>query len=218
MSGDVYTALRHGAREGSQLHWHRTLVAKGPRPLTEEHLQWKPESQGLPALHCLLVDCSQSMLAGGGLARAKGLLLRLIQMSYEQRAEVAIVGFSGAAAKVHLAPTLARPMTSRHVEKWLQPIRGAGATPFARGVAAASNLLMRAARERPQQTRWLWLLTDGRTLEAPTRPRAVDTVVIVDCDQRRMRVGQCRTLARRWHADYRDLAEFTPTSPQEQRT
>src|SRR6185503_10460090 len=138
--------------------------------------------------------------------RTKGLLLRLIQMSYEQRAEVAIVGFSGAAAKVHLAPTLARPMTSRYVETWLQPIRGAGATPFARGVAMASNLLTRAARERPQQTRWLWLLTDGRTLEMPPRPSAADEVVIVDSDQRRIRLSQCRTLARQWNADYRLLA------------
>lgn len=218
MSGDLHIAPRHSVSVGSQVHWHRTLIAKGARPLTAEHLRWETECRALPALHCLLVDCSQSMLAGGGLARAKGLLLRLIQMSYEERAEVAIVGFSGAAAKVHLAPTLARPMSSRHVEKWLQPIRGAGATPFARGALAASSLLTRAARERTQQTRWLWLLTDGRTLETPPRPRAADNVVIVDCDQRRIRLGHCRALARRWQADYRSLAEFAPASLREHRT
>src|SRR5262249_11408121 len=115
-------------------------------------------------------------------------------------------------------PTLARPMTSRHVEKWLQPIRGAGATPFAGGVAAASNLLTRAARERPQQTRWLWLLTDGRTLEVPPRPGAADNAVIVDCDQRRIRLSQCRALARQWNADYRSLAEFAAVPTLEHKT
>ena len=210
MSGDRQNAIRRDAPAGSHVHWHRTLVAKATEPLAFEHLRWKPESRAFPVLHCLLIDCSQSMLAGAGLSRAKGLLLQLIQMAYEQRAEVALVSFSGAAARVLLPPTLARPATSTHVEQWLQPIRGAGATPFARGVTAASNLLMRAAHGRPQQTRWLWLLTDGRTLEAPSRPDAADNVVIVDCDQRRIRLSQCRALARAWQAEYRPLTDFTP--------
>ena len=217
--GDRWSAPRAAAACGSErsgrIHWLRTLAAKAQAPLRREHLRFFPASAGAGELHCFLVDCSASMLRGQQLARAKGLLMQLIQSAYQQRAEVAIVGFAGSRAHVHLPPTLARPLTSTRVEQWLQPIRAAGATPLARGAAAAAHLLARAARVRPAQRRWLWLLTDGRSPESPVRPRPADIAVVIDCEQGRTRLSRCRSLAEGWRAYYRELGEFSTGSLRE---
>jgi magnesium chelatase subunit ChlD-like protein len=142
------------------------------------------------------------------LAFAKGLLMQLIDMAYRQRAEVSIIGFAGRGATVHLPPTLARPLTSQHIENWLQPIRASGATPFSQGVAAASGLLSRASRARPAQSRWLWLLTDGRSTESPERPANADTAIVIDCEQHRVPLNRCVHIAQRWNASYQRLADY----------
>jgi magnesium chelatase subunit ChlD-like protein len=166
-------------------------------------------------LHCFLVDCSSSMASARQLAQAKGLLMQLIHMAYKQRAEVAIVGFASTGAQVHLPATLARPLTSQQIEKWLQPLRAGGGTPFAQGVITASGLLTRAARARPAQSRWLWLLTDGRSTESPERPARVDVAVVIDCEQRRVRLNRCIDIARRWGARYQRLADYSLEPPLE---
>ena len=214
--GDRWSAPRAAAACGCEssrrIHWLRTLAAKARAPLRREHLRFSPASAGAGELHCFLVDCSASMLRGQQLARAKGLLMQLIQSAYQQRAEVAIVGFAGSEAHVHLPPTLARPLTSTRVEQWLQPIRAGGATPLARGATAAAQLLARAARVRPAQRRWLWLLTDGRSPESPVRPRPADVAVVIDCERGRARLSRCRALADSWRAHYRQLGEFSAGS------
>jgi magnesium chelatase subunit ChlD-like protein len=151
------------------------------------------------------------MASAQQLAKAKGLLMQLIHRAYQQRAEVAIIGFAATGANVHLPATLARPLTSRYLEKWLQPLRAAGGTPFAQGVTAASGLLTRASRARPAQTRYLWLLSDGRSSENPARPASVDVAVVVDCEQRRVRLNRCLEIARRWDAHYQQLADYSET-------
>lgn len=209
-------ATARGREQSRRVHWLRTLLAKGHGSLRASHLRYWPMSARAGALHCFLVDCSGSMLRGRQLALAKGLLGQLIKSAYQQRAEVAIVGFAGSEATVHLSPTAARPHTSTQVGAWLRPIRGGGATPLRRGAAAASRLLAAAARTRPTQLRWLWLLTDGRSAETPARPPAADVAVVIDCEQRRAPLQRCRALAERWRADYRVLADFGLRSPSEE--
>ncbi|MBL8265251.1 vWA domain-containing protein [Steroidobacter sp.] len=194
-------------RGGERVHWVRTLVAKGPEIFRREHLRFRPGVARTRTLHCLLVDCSASMLQSQQLAAAKGMLMQLIQMAYDQQADIAIVGFAGAEARVFVAPTRARPPTSIHAERWLQPIRGGGATPLSRGVATASRLISQAKQAQPQQHTWLWLLTDGRTTESPARPSAADNIVVVDCERSRIRLQHCLTLARRWSAQYLNLQD-----------
>lgn len=205
-----------GGQPSPRVHWLRTLIAKGGESLRHEHLRYWPMGARAGALHCFLVDCSASMLRGRQLALAKGLLRQLIHSAYQQRSEVAIVGFAGRQAKVHLTPTAARPHTSTRVEAWLQPIRGGGGTPFESGAAAATRLLASAARVRPAQSRWLWLLTDGRSPESPSRPAAADVAVVIDCEQHRAPLQRCRALAERWRAHYLDLTDFSLESSPEQ--
>lgn len=150
------------------------------------------------------------MLQSQQLAAAKGMLMQLIQMAYDQQADIAIVGFAGAEARVFVGPTRARPPTSIHAEGWLQPVRGGGGTPLTRGVATASRLLAQARQAQSQQSNWLWLLTDGRTTESPARPPAADTIVVVDCERSRVRLLGCLALAGRWSAHYMNLNDRNP--------
>jgi len=204
------TSIRKPASR--RLHWVRTLATKGPAPLRREHLRFQPGAAQIRTLHCLLIDCSASMLLSQQLAAAKGMLMQLIQMAYDQQADIAIVGFAGAEARVFVSPTRARPPTSIHAEEWLKPVRGGGATPLTRGVAAASRLLTQAKQARSQQTTWLWLLTDGRTTEAPVRPVS-DNIVVIDCERGRVRLRGCVALARHWSAHYIDLSAHTSKQP-----
>jgi len=149
-------------------------------------------------LHCFVLDCSASMLHGRQLGLAKGVLLRLLQRAYQARAEVALVCFAGSHAEVRLQPARARPWS----EAWVRPIAGGGGTPLALGMQRAGEVLASAARRRPAQQRWLWLLSDGRSAEQPARPRGADAVMVVDFEQHTVALGRCRELAAAWDGEW----------------
>ncbi|EMN1931111.1 Mg-chelatase subunit ChlD-like protein [Burkholderia ambifaria] len=69
-------------------------------------------------------------------------------------------------------------------------------------------MLARAARRRPDQPRWLWVLSDGRTRETPPKPAAADHVVFVDFDDVAVRIGQGRRLADAWGAQWTTAASL----------
>jgi magnesium chelatase subunit ChlD-like protein len=147
-------------------------------------------------LHCFVLDCSGSMLAGQRLALAKGLLAALFDRARSARAEAALVCFGGAGADVCFTPAVPRWWN----ERWLQPVGGGGGTPLAAGVSKAARLLECAARRKPAQQRWLWVLTDGRSRDVPIRPTEADQVVIVDFERGAVRLGRCEQLAQAWGA------------------
>jgi magnesium chelatase subunit ChlD-like protein len=149
------------------------------------------------------------MLGGQRLARAKGLLVQLLQLAYQQRAHIALISFAGEQASIRVYPTAARPLNSRALQSWLQPIAGGGGTPFAQGVATANALLAQATRRDPAQQRVLWLLTDGRSRELPAAPDHTDRRIVVDCEQQRVALGRCRVLAQQWQAEYRSLEDVS---------
>lgn len=192
----------------TRIHWPRTLFAKRAAPLAREHLQFKARDARAGILHCVLIDCSGSMLDGGRLAQASSLLLHLLQLAYQQRAQIAIVSFAGARAVTRVYPTAARPATSQAVRQWLRAIDTGGGTPFEHGVATTEALLVQAAQREPAQQRWLWLLTDGRSREQPNAPQHADVRIVVDCEQQRIALGRCRVLAEQWRAEYVALAEI----------
>jgi magnesium chelatase subunit ChlD-like protein len=183
----------------------QTLLAKRSQPLNKTHLKFHREHGDSSALHCFVLDCSGSMISGKRLALAKGLVVALFDRAYRERAEVALVCFGGATAQVRREPGAAHWWN----ERWLAPIGGGGGTPLALGVRTGANVLHRAARHRPSQRRFLWLLTDGRSPETPSRPDAADQIVIVDFENEAVRLGRCVTLAASWQAEYRTAASMT---------
>ncbi|EKS66451.1 MULTISPECIES: VWA domain-containing protein [Caballeronia] len=175
-----------------------TLRAKRSARFATEHLRYRRTQGDGAVLHCFLLDCSGSMLAGERLARAKGMLVALFDRAYRERAEIALICFGGARAKVRRQPGAAHWFN----ERWVAPIGGGGGTPLALGLASAGTVLEKAARRRPAQRRCLWVLTDGRTNEQPQAPHAADEIVVVDFEEGAIRVGRGEALAREWSARY----------------
>ncbi|MFX1674861.1 VWA domain-containing protein [Paraburkholderia sp. A2WS-5] len=176
--------------------WPATLARKGRSPLRADHLRFVRHESADGTLHCFLLDCSASMLGGGRLARAKGLLVACFDHAAAEREEVSLISFGGGRADVRFGPAVPRWWN----ERWIQPLGGGGGTPFALGVATAAGLLARAKRRKPSQQRVLWVVSDGRSREQPARPLAADRVVVIDCA--REAAGRGEQLARAWGADY----------------
>ncbi|SDR28531.1 magnesium chelatase subunit ChlD-like protein [Paraburkholderia fungorum] len=181
---------------GKRIAWPPTLAAMRGDTLRAAHLRFVREVPRGGVLHCFVLDCSGSMLAGQRLALAKGLLIALFDRASAARAEAALICFGGTGADVRFGPAVPRWWN----ERWLRPVGGGGGTPLASGVRRAAQLLERSARVKPAQQRWLWILTDGRTHDQPARPLDADVVVFVDFERGAIRLGRCEALADAWGA------------------
>ncbi len=181
---------------GKRIAWPPTLAAMRQDTLRAEHLRFVREAPRGGVLHCFVLDCSGSMLAGQRLALAKGLLIALFDRASAARAEAALICFGGAGADVRFGPAVPRWWN----ERWLRPVGGGGGTPLAAGVREAARLLERSARRHPAQQRWLWILTDGRSSDQPTRPLDAEEIVFVDFEREAIRLGRCEALADAWDA------------------
>ncbi|MBB1602293.1 VWA domain-containing protein [Variovorax sp. UMC13] len=178
--------------------WPRTLMARGAEAqLRPEHLRRRPQEARSGALHCFLLDCSASMLKDGKLARAKGVLVALMEEAYRRRDSVALLCFGGNTVELRMPPRRAGAFN----DAWLAPIAGGGGTPLTLGVQQAGILL--AKHEAAQ--RWLWLLTDGRSAESPARPAGVDVAMVVDLEGGRGTLRRAEELALDWDAEYTTL-------------
>ncbi|WCM87080.1 vWA domain-containing protein [Acidovorax sp. NCPPB 3576] len=175
--------------------WPRTFVARGGAvPLQKKHLRHHPAQAHTGRLHCFVLDCSASMVASGGLARAKGVLLALMGEAYRHRDDVALLCFGGSGVQLRVPPQRA-PAWS---DGWVAPIGGGGGTPLLSAVARAGEVLQ-GARGRQG---WLWLLTDARTREQPDRPASAHGACVVDFDAARVPLHRAEWLAQRWQARY----------------
>lgn len=181
-----------------RIDWPATLAARRRERLAPQHLRFVHEASAGGVLHCFVLDCSGSMLDGQQLALAKGLLVALFDQAGKARAEAALVCFGGVRADVRFGPAVPRWWN----ERWLRPVGGGGGTPLALGVRRAAQLLERAARRRPAQQRWLWMLTDGRSSNVPARPAVADQIVVVDFERGALRLGRGEQLARAWDATW----------------
>ncbi len=189
--------------QATRIAWPRTLAAKQSEPLRGEHLRFIHEEARGGVLHCFLLDCSASMMVGERLALAKGILLALFDRARAARCEVALVCFGGNRADVRFGPAVPRWWN----ERWIAPVGGGGGTPFQSGIDTAGDLLVKAAQGKQAQQRWLWVLSDGRSSDAPARPAAADQVIFVDFEQEPLSVGRCAALAREWDARWLDARE-----------
>ncbi|ASJ71831.1 vWA domain-containing protein [Granulosicoccus antarcticus] len=180
-----------------RIHWPRTLAAKRTARLGVEHLRFKQEAQGSDALHCVLLDCSASMMRGGQLALAKGILLALSKQLYRQRDRLAVIGFGGESVQMLQH---AQRVSVSNVD-WIEAIRGGGGSPVTAAVQQAERLL-HSEKKQLGQPRTLWLLSDGRYDPLPPLPRHVDECHVVDFESGHLPLGRIRRLAELWHAQY----------------
>jgi magnesium chelatase subunit ChlD-like protein len=168
--------------------------------LQREHLRRHALVTHAPRLHVIALDTSGSMRRGGRLALAKGHAARLIEHAAAAGDHTALLCFGGG-VELLLPPGRARLAGSARVQR----VGGGGGTPLARALAEAGRLL-RAGTRRHGGECWLWLLTDGRTLEQPMAPRAATHTVIIDFDDPARPLGRCAAWAALWGADHRPAA------------
>ena len=160
-----------------------------------EHLQFHSRQATRSRLHCVVLDCSSSMVTGGGLARAKGVLLDLFHEAYQRREHVALICFGGEGVQLRLAPCKA----SAWNDDWVEPIGGGGGTPLAEALQRATDLL--AAHCGAGTEGWLWLMTDARTRELPLKPAHADEIRVLDFESGVVRLGRAAALAKSWGTD-----------------
>jgi magnesium chelatase subunit ChlD-like protein len=175
------------------------VVAKGPAPLQRQHLRRQPVALRASRLHCIVLDTSGSMRQRGRLALAKGHAAFMIEQAARQGDDVALLRFGGQGVELLLPPGRARASGSQR----LRPVGGGGGTPLAEALVQAERLLQRTVRVNGPTECWLWLLTDGRTLEQPQAPLTPRHLVIVDFDDPAKPLGRCAAWATRWGAEHR---------------
>ncbi|MBM7059480.1 VWA domain-containing protein [Pseudomonas sp. UL073] len=193
-----------GATPSRSIHWPRTLLRKANAALRLEHLCFRPRADQHGVLHCLLLDCSGSMLKQRNLALAKGLLLHWTAQLYRQRDELAVIAFAGDQARLLQAPRKAVAFN----EVWISAIAGGGGTPLDAGLQLAEQLLGKVRRRSPGKRIGLWLLSDGRFSQLPPRPAHADFCVVVDFERAALPLGRAARLARLWDAEHVAAAEL----------
>ncbi|MGF6528353.1 magnesium chelatase subunit ChlD-like protein [Variovorax sp. PvP013] len=186
------------APAGARIAWLPTLLAKGAGPLRAEHLRHVRHAVEPARLHLIVLDTSGSMRRRGGLALAKGHAAALIERAARAGDRVALLCFGGQGVELRLPPGPARASGREKV----RPLGGGGGTPVTHALAEADRLLRRAERREGPVESWLWLLTDGRTLERPAAPAAARHVVVVDFDDPARALGRCADWARGWGAEH----------------
>lgn len=188
---------------GGAIAWLPTLLAKGPHPLQRAHFRHTLRVAQPSRLHLIVLDTSGSMRRRGRLALAKGHAKLLIEQAARVGDDVALLCFGGQGVELRLPPGRARAASVTQV----RPVGGGGGTPLTQALAQAEQVLRRAASRNGPVESWLWLLTDGRTLEQAPAPQTAQRIVIVDFDEPGLTVGRCAAWAMRWGAGLRRASQ-----------
>ncbi|MGQ7848252.1 vWA domain-containing protein [Granulosicoccus sp. 3-233] len=184
--------------ETRRIHWPNTLKARRNARLLHEHLRFKAVRKSISELHCVLLDCSASMMTAGQLAAAKGVLLDLGQQAYRRRDALAVISFAGNKVQVLHDPHKA----GAHARAWIEPISGGGGSPVHLAIQRAEQLMLHQQKRFPDRRRVLWLLSDGRYEPLPALPRHVHECHVVDFESGFLTLGRIRQLAELWQATY----------------
>lgn len=139
------------------------------------------------------------MRQGGRLARAKGHAMLLIEQAIRAGDEVGLLTFGGHGVELLLSPR----RSGRAAGARVAALGGGGGTPVAAGLAQAERLLQQVLRRDGSVEPWVWLLTDGRSLEQPQAPAAARRIVIVDFEDPARCIGRCAVWAALWGAEHR---------------
>ncbi len=196
-----------------ELSMVRTILAHlergAPGPLGVEDLRRVERNRKESRCVVLAVDTSGSVASEGAVSLARSVASELLERAYQQRAQVAVVGFGGDRAEVVLRPTRSLEVAANRLEG----IARGGRTPLAAGLSAAHTLCRELRQRRVEPL--LVVLSDGRA----TAPAAGDPVaaahaaaadlrrarvdsVVVDLERGGVRLGLARALADELGATY----------------
>jgi magnesium chelatase subunit ChlD-like protein len=184
--------------QGRAIHWLASLAQKRNQQLNIHHVRYRQRHSVGSPLHCLVIDCSASMLKQQNLSLAKGLLQACVERLYQQRAKVCVVGFGYGGVRV-----LQTPQRASHInEDWIAPIQGGGGSPAFEAVKRADQLLERYRKRVPDAYIELTLMSDGRFKKLPDQPQNADYLNVIDFEEDTVRLQRARLIASLWQAEY----------------
>lgn len=195
----------------------RRRVADPAATVTANDLRAAMRETRVGRLVILTVDLSGSMGAPQRAAAASGTVLGLLTEAYEQRHQVALVGFRGDGAKVLLAPTSSVEVARNR----LGTLHTGGTTPLAEGLRLAIDLA--TTRRSSPQVPLVVLLTDGRATGAPdafdralavaaTAKRYEVAGLVLDCENGSTRLGLAAEVAEAMGAPCLEIGQLEPTA------
>jgi magnesium chelatase subunit D len=202
----------------------RGVWADGSLQVGAEDLHRKERAGRTGTLLLFVVDASGSMAARRRMEAVKGAVLGLLRSAYEQRDEVGVVAFRGAAAEVLLSPTASVELA----EQALRVLPTGGRTPLAHALVLAGEVAARARRANRELPILLVLLSDGRAnvplpettadpwqqaLRAAQELAAAKVpALVLDTDAGFVRLGRVQELARALLAECLSLEDFSAES------
>jgi magnesium chelatase subunit D len=195
----------------------RRRVADPAATVTANDLRATMRETRVGRLVILTVDLSGSMGAPQRAVAASGTVLGLLTEAYEQRHQVALVGFRGDGAEVLLAPTSSVEVARNR----LGTLHTGGTTPLAEGLRAAIDLA--TTRRSSPQVPLVVLLTDGRATGAPdafdralavaaTAKRYEVAGLVLDCETGPTRLGLAADVAEAMGAPCLEIGQLEPTA------
>lgn len=139
----------------------------------------------------IVLDCSGSTYRNQALQRALGAVLYLLEQAYLQRSRTAMIKLYGRGVEIAWSPRRARSNPQPDLRK----IRGGGGTPLGAGINAALNLLQREQRRFPNESRQMFLFTDGRSNDRPVSTHNAADIWVVDMESGPLRLQRCERVA-----------------------
>lgn len=177
---------------------------------------WQKQIRESDAVHSILfvVDASGSLGAKKRIRAVKSLILGLLQNAHVERAEVGMIIFYGAGARMILPFT----RSTQSASELLQKVPTGGRTPLAEGLAAGREELQRRRWKYPDDRQILVLVTDGRAnagqgardrarKEAALIKKEPVRILLFDAEQGPARLGLAKELALELGAEYYSLDE-----------
>ena len=185
-----------GRQDSGHVDWFRTLISNVDWP--PKHLRYGKDKTGQQTLHLVLLDTSGSLLQDQVFAKAKAVILKIVELAYLAREQLVIFGFGNDQVKV-LLPKKRAP---KKIRQLLDNISAGGGTPLREGLQKAYDFQTEQLRKLPQLNMRTYLITDGRTTQPLDNLRLLGDVVVVDSEISSVRRGKSDQIAKALGAEY----------------
>lgn len=183
--------------ETSRLDGFATLIAnRGQWPW--QQLKMRKSRAGQATAHLVLLDTSGSTLGQRLLGQAKGLVESLVSQAYAAREQVAVLGFGNGG----VVPILSRRRAPKNARSTLDNAKGGGGTPLREAIIEAKRLIRQWQRREPGLKVRTYLITDGRTRETVDDLAPLESCLLIDTEQSRVKRGQGARIAQQLGARY----------------
>ena len=182
----------------NNINWLQTIIHKQGKPEKLTDLVYKGVQNQASVNQVIIWDTSASTLRNQAAAKAKGIILKLFEQAYLNRQRIGLLEFSADNVRVI---TLCQRVNREFVTEAVTALSVGGNTPIDRALLEAGHMLKQAQNNQPDALSKIVLITDGFFKTLPERPKLNADIVIVDINQRRVKIGHCEALSKSWNAE-----------------